>query len=82
MRLDATGATVYITRSEGGIHNLHALSLVSGGLRRVTNNEIYGVTFSDIVSSASSPILGIRHQRTSDIWLLDSTPSRLRQPVR
>jgi len=73
-RLDPTRSVLFIARIEGGSHNLFEMSLANGRLRQITDNALPGVTFSGIQPLRSGALVGVRHQRRSDIWLLDGTP--------
>jgi hypothetical protein len=72
IRLDPARAVLYVTRSEGGIQNLFAYSLTNKTLRRVSENDLPGVTFSGIEPLGGGQIIGVRQERKSDVWLLDS----------
>jgi Tol biopolymer transport system component len=72
-RLDDTGS-VWITRSEQGVHNVYRCSLATGALTRLTDNRFQGVTFSSVVPGPAGMLLGVRHEVKRDIWLSEGTP--------
>lgn len=61
---------VFLSRAVDGIHNIYALSLDDGALRRVTTNESPGVYFSAIAPQRSDSIVYARDERRRDIWLV------------
>jgi hypothetical protein len=73
-RLDPERSVLYIARIEQGTHNLYEFSLVTGRIRRITDNTLTGVTFSGVEPLRGGGVIGVRHERKSDIWLLDATP--------
>jgi hypothetical protein len=75
-RLDPARLVLYVTRADEGAHNVHEMSLVTGRSRRVTDNVLPGVTFSGLEPLPGGALIGVRHERKSDIWLLDGTPPR------
>jgi len=75
-RLVPSDDALYATRSDDGIHNLVAVNLASGVLRVVTDNMLPGVTFSGIAPFGPAGFLGVRSERTRDVWLLDAPPAR------
>jgi serine/threonine protein kinase/Tol biopolymer transport system component len=81
-RLDPAGSILYVTRSEDNVHNLYALSLTTHGLRRVTDNTLPGVTFSGVRPLDRGRVVGIRQERKSDIWLMDTGSSSTAPPSR
>jgi len=72
-RLDADRSVLYVTRSDGLVHNLYAVSLGSGELRRLTNNQFAAVTFSGIERLPNGRILCVRDQKRRDIWIIRRT---------
>ncbi len=74
-RLDPQRSVLFVARIEEGAHNLYEMSLLTGRVRRVTDNGLPGVTFSGIEPLRGGALIGVRHERTSDIWLLDATSS-------
>jgi hypothetical protein len=81
-RLDPQRSVLYVVRIEEGAHNLYEISLVSGRVRRVTDNGLPGVTFSGIEPLGGGALIGVRYEQTSDIWLLDATPLAPESAVR
>jgi serine/threonine protein kinase/Tol biopolymer transport system component len=75
VRLAAQQSTVYLTRVEAGVHNVFALSLASGVLRRISDNALLDVTFAGAETVGRDVLLGVRDERKSGIWLLDSRPA-------
>ena len=70
-RLDPARGTLYLTRSEGGVHNVYAFAMASGRLTQVTDNALPGVSFSGVVPAGSS-LIAVRNQRERDIWLIET----------
>lgn len=69
-RLDAERRVLYLTRSEGVIHNLYAVSLATGALRRMTNNQLPAVSFSGVECLPNGRLLCVRDQKRQDIWII------------
>ncbi|MBK9240030.1 MAG: protein kinase [Acidobacteria bacterium] len=72
-RLDPTFGTLYLTRAEGGVHNVYGFSIASGRLTQVTDNALPGVSFSG-VRRAGRSLIAVRNQRARDIWLIETQP--------
>jgi hypothetical protein len=70
VRLDQDRDRLYVTRTIGGIHNVHLLNLADGKMRQLTANEAPGVTFSGVQPLGSDAILFARDERRRDIWLV------------
>jgi Tol biopolymer transport system component len=68
-RLDGPGARLLITRMENGVHNIFALRIAGGGLQRLTENPLPGVSFAGIEPTASGAIVYSRPEWRRDIWL-------------
>ena len=81
-RLDAERSLLYLTRSDDGVHNMHALSLESWKLLSLTRNRNPDVTFSGVVPTGAGIVVGVRNERKSDIWLLDPKPAAASAPSR
>jgi hypothetical protein len=75
VRLDPARAVLYLARVAGGVHNLHEFSLASRRLRPITDNAQPGVTFSGIEPLDSGGFVVVRHERKSDVWLVNATAS-------
>lgn len=70
-RLDSTRGVLYLTRAEGGVHNVYAFAMASGRLTQVTDNALPGVSFSG-VKPAGNSLIAVRNQRERDIWLIET----------
>jgi hypothetical protein len=79
-RLASARSALYIARTDNGIHNLYELSVATGRIRRLTDNALPSVTFSAVEPLGGEGLIVVRHERRSDIWLLESTPSSTRSP--
>ena len=75
-RLEPRSSDLYVTRSLDGIENLFAYSLVTHKLRQVSENSVRGVTFGGVTPLGGDHVIGIRHEQTRDIHLLDTRPRR------
>ena len=73
-RLDAKRSLLYVTRADGGIHNIFAINLGSGAMTSVTRNRQPGVTFSGIEPLADGRVVYSRNERRQDIWLVHQGP--------
>lgn len=71
---------LYITRSVGGVGNLFAYSFVARKLRQISENSVLDVTFGSVAPLGADHVVGIRHEQTADIHLLDATPRSARKP--
>ena len=70
-RLDPARGVLYLTRAEGGVHNVYAFAIASGRLTQVTDNALPGVSFS-AVAPAGHSLIAVRNQRERDIWLIET----------
>jgi Tol biopolymer transport system component len=70
-RLDPARGVLYLTRAEGGVHNVYAFAIASGRLTQVTDNALPGVSFSGVVPAGNS-LIAVRNQRERDIWLIET----------
>lgn len=70
-RFDERTSTIYVTRSEDGVHNLYAWAIPSGGLRRITAIYEPGVTVSGVNITSTGHVLAVRDERVSDVWILE-----------
>jgi serine/threonine protein kinase len=70
-RFDERTSTVYVTRSEDGVHNLYARTIPSGRLHRVTWNQEPGVTVSGVNILSTGQVLAVRNEHVSDVWILE-----------
>jgi len=70
-RLDPANGTLYLTRTEGGVHNVYGYAIASGRLTQVTDNALPGVSFSG-VRPAGGSLIAVRNQRARDIWLIET----------
>ena len=65
---------LYFTRSIDGIGNLFAYSFSTRKSRQVSQNSQRDVTFGSAAPLGASHVVGIRHEQTKDIHLLDARP--------
>jgi Tol biopolymer transport system component len=72
-RVDRRTGTLYLTARDGigGPHNLHAMRLDDGTVRRVTDNDLPGVTFSGLTLLADGRLVHARHERNHDLWIVE-----------
>ena len=70
-RLDPANGTLYLTRAEGGVHNVYGYAIATGRLTQVTDNALPGVSFSG-VRPAGRSLIAFRNQRARDIWLIET----------
>jgi hypothetical protein len=69
-RLDSERRVLYLTRAEGRAHNLYGFDLDVGALRKLTGNQIPGVTYSGIEITPRGELLYSRQRTNTDIWRL------------
>lgn len=69
-RLDASGQRIFVTRLDGDVPNLYAVSLYDGALQAVTRNSLPGVMFSGATSVSTGAVVYVSDERKQDIWLL------------
>jgi hypothetical protein len=69
-RFDPVSKTVYVTGVDRGIHNVFAFSMIDRGWRRLTDNEIPGVSFSGIDVSIPGSLVYSRQEKNQDLWVL------------
>jgi serine/threonine protein kinase len=79
-RLASARSALYVARTDNGIHNLYEFSLTTGRVRRLTQNALPAVTFSAVEPLGGGGLIVVRHERRSDIWLLESTSSSSGSP--
>jgi serine/threonine protein kinase len=65
---------LYFTRSVEGIGNLFAYSFASRKVRRASENSVLDVTYGSVAPLGADHVVGIRHEQTRDIQLLDARP--------
>lgn len=70
-RLDPAHGMLYLTRAEGGVHNVYGFALSTGRLTKITDNALPGVSFSG-VRPAGRALIAVRNQRARDIWLIET----------
>jgi Tol biopolymer transport system component len=73
-RLVPRHSEVYFTRAVEGIGNLFAYSLSARKPRPVSESSVRDVTFGGIAALGADHVVGIRHEQTRDIHLLDARP--------
>jgi serine/threonine protein kinase len=69
---------LYFTRRVEGVGNLVAFSFATGTERQLTDNAAIDVTFGGTALLGPDQTIGIRHEQTSDIHLLDVRPRSTR----
>jgi len=65
---------LYFTRSVAGIGNLVAFSFATGKERAITANGVRDITFGGATPLGRESVAGIRHEQTTDVYLLDTRP--------
>jgi Tol biopolymer transport system component len=70
-RLNGDGSRLFITRTEGGVHNIAAVSMADGTVRNVTGNKQPGVSFTGIEPLADGALIFVRAELRQDIWLAE-----------
>ncbi len=70
VRLDAPRSLLYMTRAENLVHNLFSLSLTTGSLQRLTDNQAPNVSYSGVERLPDGTILFAKELKAQDIWLL------------
>jgi hypothetical protein len=68
-RLDDARDVLYLTRVDGAAHNLYALALGTGALRKLTDNGLPGVSFSGIDVRRDGTLLFSRQESAQDVWV-------------
>jgi Tol biopolymer transport system component len=74
VHVDPQRRRVLLTRNEGGVHNIYAVSLRAGVMTKITNNEMPGVSFSGIQSLRADAVVFAREERKRDVWLVQRKP--------
>ena len=72
-RLAPSGETLYFAGAEERVHNVYALSLADGRVRRMTSNDLPGTVFSGIEPLADGSLIYAVNERRQDIWLSRTT---------
>jgi hypothetical protein len=72
--MHAAQSELHVTRKIDGVGNLFAYSFATRQLRQVTDNAMRDVTFGGAEPFDASHVIGIRHESTRDIFLLDARP--------
>ncbi len=68
-RLAPSGDTLFYAGAEQRIHNIYALSIADGRVRRVTSNDLADQMFSGIEPLADGSLIYAVNERRQDIWL-------------
>jgi serine/threonine protein kinase len=63
---------LYFTRAVEGVGNLHGFSFVTGRMRTLTENPVRDISFGAATSLGRNAVAGVHHERTSDIYFLDT----------
>jgi hypothetical protein len=69
-KVDVSRGLLYITRAEGGIHNVFVITLQTGDIRRVTSNTRLGHSFSSLEILPDGSLVYAIDRRISDIWII------------
>jgi len=77
-RLAPSGAALFFTSSENAIHNIYAMALPGGHIRKVTSNELPGRMFSGIAPLDDGSVVYAVNERRQDIWLSRALTDRRR----
>ena len=68
--LDSSRGLLYVTRVEGGIHNIFGFDVTTRIWARMTHNTLPGVTFSGLEVSARGGLVYARQSRNNDLWMI------------
>jgi hypothetical protein len=60
--------------SENGIHNVYAVRLADGAVRRITDNGRENLSYSALQPTASGGLLYARHEYVEDVWMVNHNP--------
>ena len=74
-RLAPSGGTLYFAAARERVHNVYALTIADGRIRRVTSNDLPGTVFSGIEPLADGSLIYAANERRQDIWLSRTTSS-------
>ncbi len=69
LRLDAARRMLFVTRSDAGVHNLYAVPFGTGQPRRLTTNQVTGVSFSGVARASGGGIVFVRDETKRDIYI-------------
>ena len=72
--LGSRQSDLYFTRSVDGVGNLFAYSIAARKSRQVSENSVRDVTIGGATSLGDEYVVGIRHEQTRDIHILDARP--------
>jgi Tol biopolymer transport system component len=78
-RLAPSGAELFFSSSEDAIHNIYAMTLPGGRIRKVTSNELPGRLFSGIAPLDDGSVVYAVNERRQDIWLSRAIADRSRR---
>jgi serine/threonine protein kinase len=67
---------LYFTRAVEGIGNLWTFSFATGRQRQLTESAVRDVIFGAATPLGRNYVVGIRHEQTSDVYLLDTRPRK------
>jgi hypothetical protein len=69
-QLDLRRPLLYLVCMNGPVQNIFSLSLETGEMRQVTDNQAPNVSFSGVTSLPNGALLYARNLGTRDIWAL------------
>ncbi len=73
-QFDQARGELFYSRATKGVENLMAYSIITGRTRQLTDNGLRDVTFGGVAPLQGDAAVGIRHELTSDIHVLDARP--------
>ena len=68
--VDVRRPLLYVVCANGEIQNVFSVSLETGAMQQVTDNQAPNVAFSGVTSLRDGSLLFVRNLATRDIWLL------------
>ena len=71
--VDVQRPLLYVVCRNGLVQNVFSVSLETGEMRQVTDNQAHNVSFSGVTSLPNGSLLFARNLHTEDIWLLRRT---------
>jgi hypothetical protein len=63
---------LYFARTLAGVTNLFAYSFATRSSRQISENSLIDVAFGGAAPLGSDHVVGIRHERTRDIYVIDA----------
>lgn len=71
----ADGA-VYVVMSDSDVHNIYAIRLANGAIRKVTDNGRVNLSYSGLLPFGSGELIFVRHEYIEDVWTLNLPAER------